>query len=100
LPELPPRCACGGLLRPGVVWFGEELPLDVWDNAHKAVCASDILLVAGTSAVVYPAASLAPLAKRAGAIVIEVNPDETPISAAVTFSLRGRAGDILPQLFE
>jgi NAD-dependent deacetylase len=100
LPELPPRCACGGLLRPGVVWFGEELPVDVWDNAHKAVCASDILLVAGTSAVVYPAASLAPLAKRAGAIVIEVNPDETPISAAVTYSLRGRAGDILPQLFE
>ena len=100
LPQIPPLCDCGGLLRPGVVWFGEGLPVDVWDNAHRAVCASDILLVAGTSAVVYPAASLAPLAKRAGAIVIEINPDETPISAAVTYSLRGRAGDILPQLFE
>jgi NAD-dependent deacetylase len=100
LPRIPPLCDCGGLLRPGVVWFGEGLPVDVWDNAHRAVCASDILLVAGTSAVVYPAASLAPLAKRAGAIVIEINPDETPISAAVTYSLRGCAGDILPQLFE
>ena len=100
LPQIPPLCDCGGLLRPGVVWFGEGVPADVWDNASRAVCASDILLVAGTSAVVYPAASLAPLAKRTGAIVIEINPDETPISAAVTYSLRGRAGDILPQLFE
>ena len=49
LPEIPPRCDCGALLRPGVVWFGEGLPADVWDNAYKAVCAADVLLVAGTS---------------------------------------------------
>jgi NAD-dependent deacetylase len=100
LPVLPPRCQCGALLRPGVVWFGEGLPSDVWDNAIRAVRTSEILLVVGTSAVVYPAASLAPLAKRAGAMVIEINPDETPISASVDHSIRGFAGEILPQLFE
>lgn len=98
LGELPPVCECGGLLRPGVVWFGEGLPMEVWDNAVKAVRACDVLLVVGTSAVVYPAASLAPLAKHAGAVVIEVNPDETPLSAAVDYSMRGRAGAVLPQL--
>ena len=100
LPVLPPRCQCGALLRPGVVWFGEGLPSDVWDNAIRAVRTSEILLVVGTSAVVYPAASLAPLAKRAGAMVIEINPDETPISASVDHSIRGFAGEILPQLLE
>jgi NAD-dependent deacetylase len=100
LPELPPRCQCGGLLRPGVVWFGEGLPARVWDNAQKAVSASEILLVVGTSAVVHPAASLAPLAKLSGAIVIEINPDETPISSVADHSIRGSAAQILPQLFE
>ena len=100
LPDIPPRCKCGGLFRPGVVWFGESLPVDVWDNAQQAVRASDILLVVGTSAVVYPAASLAPLAKIAGATVIEINPDETSLSAAVSYSFRGRAGDVLPELLE
>lgn len=99
LPELPPLCACGGLLRPGVVWFGEGLHPFVWDNAQQVVCSSEVLVVAGTSAVVYPAASLIPLAKRAGARVIEVNPEETPVSASVDRSLRGTSGEILPNLF-
>ena len=59
-----------------------------------------MLLVAGTSAVVYPAASLAPLAKQSGAMVIEINPDETPISPSVDYSIRGTAGEVLPQLLE
>lgn len=100
LPELPPRCECGGVLRPGVVWFGEGLPPDVWDNAHKAVSETQILLVVGTSAVVHPAASLAPLAKRFGATVIEINPDETALSAVVDYSIRGPAAQIVPQLLE
>jgi NAD-dependent deacetylase len=100
MPELPPRCTCGGLLRPGVVWFGEGLHPRVWDNAVKAVSSCDVLLVVGTSAVVYPAASLAPLAKQSGAKVIEVNPDETPLSSAVYYSIRGAAGEVLPQLLE
>jgi NAD-dependent deacetylase len=98
LPELPPRCGCGGLLRPGVVWFGEELPADVWRKAERAAREADVFLVAGTSAVVYPAAGLVPLAKAAGAKVIEVNLDETPFSEEVDCSLRGRAGELLPQL--
>jgi NAD-dependent deacetylase len=100
LPDLPPRCQCGGLLRPGVIWFGEGLHAGVWDNAVQAVSSCDVLLVVGTSAVVYPAASLAPLAKRSGAKVIEVNPDDTPLSTAVSYSIRGPAGEVLPQLLE
>lgn len=100
LPALPPRCACGGLLRPGVVWFGEGLDTQVWHNAEKAVRAAELLLVAGTSAVVYPAASLVPLAKSSGAQVVEINLDETPISDAVDFSLRGASGQILTELLQ
>ena len=100
LPDIPPKCACGALLRPGVVWFGEGLPSAVWDNALQVVQSSDVLLVVGTSAVVFPAASLAPLAKLAGALVIEINPDETPLSNAVDYSLRGPAGELLPQILE
>lgn len=98
LPELPPHCACGGLLRPDVVWFGEALPAGAWAEAEQAVRASEVLLVVGTSAVVYPAASLIPLARTAGARVIEVNPEVTAFSSLVDSSLRGTAGEILPQL--
>jgi NAD-dependent deacetylase len=94
MPEMPPRCACGGLLRPGVVWFGQGLPQDVWLDAEAAVRSSDLVLVVGTAAVVYPAAGLIGLAKR----VIEVNPAETPYSRAVEISLRGPAGEILPAI--
>ena len=94
----PPRCACGGLARPGVVWFGEALPRDVWDAAEAAVLAADVLLVAGTSAVVYPAAGLVPLAREAGATVIEVNLEETPVTGIVDYALHGKAGEILPEL--
>jgi NAD-dependent deacetylase len=81
-----------------VVWFGEGLDPAVWDNAEQAVRSARVLLVIGTSAIVYPAAMLVPLAKQSGAAVIEINPDETPISSAVDHSLRGPAGVILPQL--
>ena len=95
-PESPPRCDCGGMLRPGVVWFGEGLPAAIWQAAERAAATCGVMLVVGTSAVVYPAAGLAPLAKSAGAKIIEVNLDETPFSTHVDLSLRGRAGEILP----
>jgi len=95
---MPPRCACGGTLRPGVVWFGEPLPPGVWAAAGKAVASAEVMLVVGTSAVVYPAAGLVPLAKSAGAKLIEVNPEETPLSSMLDRSFRGRAGEILPRL--
>lgn len=98
LHELPPHCDCGGMLRPGVVWFGETLPEGAMDRATEAVRRCDVLIVAGTSAQVYPAAGLIPLAVRGGATVIEVNPAETDFSEEVTFTVRGGAAEILPVL--
>ncbi len=98
LPELPPRCECGGLLRPGVVWFGEPLPPQVWHEAEEATARAELLLVVGTSAQVYPAAGLVWQAKSAGAKIVEVNLDETPFSDEVDCCLRGRAGELLPHL--
>ena len=71
---------------------------EVWAEAEHAVRECEVLLVAGTSAMVYPAASLVPIAKSVGARVIEINPEETPMSAHVNISLRGPAGEVLPQL--
>lgn len=96
---LPPRCACGGIERPGVVWFGESLPPKVWAEAEKAARESDLFFVIGTSAQVYPAAGLVELAKRAGAKVVEINIAETPVSEMADASLRGAAAEILPELF-
>jgi NAD-dependent deacetylase len=98
LPELPPRCDCGGLLRPGVVWFGETLPGTVLQEAIDAAQRAQVFLVVGTSAVVQPAASLPLLAQRGGAKVIEVNTEPTVLSPAVDASLLGPAGTLLPEL--
>lgn len=96
--ELPPKCACGAMARPGVVWFGENLPADIWTAAERAARECDVFLVAGTSAVVYPAASLVPLARAAGARVIEVNTEATPMSTIADCALQGKTGEILPKL--
>jgi len=98
LDEIPPRCDCGAMLRPHIVWFGESLDADVFEAALAACRSCDVMIVAGTSAVVQPAASLAGLAQGAGAFVIEVNPEATPISSTVDAHLRGKSGDILPLL--
>jgi NAD-dependent deacetylase len=94
LEDLPPRCHCGGMLRPGVVWFGEALPDGALERAAVAVRSADVLLVAGTSAQVYPAAGLITLASA----VIEINPEATTFSDEATCSLRGTSAEILPQL--
>ncbi len=98
LPELPPRCSCRAMERPGVVWFGEALPEDVWAQAHAAAREAELLLVIGTSAVVYPAAGLADLAKSSGAKVVEINIAETPMSQRVDISWRASAAEALPLL--
>ena len=98
LPKLPPHCACGGLARPGVVWFGEALPDGMMREAEHATESAEVLLVIGTSAVVYPAAGLIPQARRSGARVIEINTEETAASAMVDCALRGAAGEVLPRL--
>jgi NAD-dependent deacetylase len=86
------------MARPGVVWFGEPLPDGMWMEAEHAAGAADVLLVIGTSAVVYPAAGLVNIARAAKAKIIEINIEETPISGEVDCSLRGPAGEILPKL--
>ncbi len=98
LPELPPLCACGGLLRPGVVWFGESLPEPALETALAAGEAAEVVLVVGTSSVVYPAAAIAPAARARGAFVVEVNPDETPLTRLAHASFRGPAVRIVPAL--
>jgi len=98
LPEIPPRCKCGALLRPGVVWFGEGLPQDEWTRAERASRSANVFLVIGTSAVVCPAAGLAELARASGAILAVINPEPTPLDSFADFVLTGKAGEILPRL--
>jgi NAD-dependent deacetylase len=96
---LPPACRhCGGTVRPAVVWFGELLPLAVLEKAWQVVASCDLLLVVGTSGIVYPAAELPFAAKRHGAKVIEVNPDPGPIAAIADLVLAGASGVVLPQV--
>jgi NAD-dependent deacetylase len=98
LPVIPPRCACGALLRPHVVWFGEALNQEDLAQAYDYIKESDILLVVGTSAIVQPVASFPLIAKQAGALVIEVNKDPTPLSSLADAAFQGKAGEILPAL--
>jgi NAD-dependent deacetylase len=98
LGELPPRCACGALLRPGVVWFGEALPGEALTDAERAARRARLVLVAGTSSLVHPAAALPALARRSGAYVVEINPERTPLSGEADERLAGPAGKVLPAL--
>lgn len=98
LPGKPPRCACGALLRPDIVWFGEALDPGIVERAHEASLRAEVALVIGTSSLVYPAASLPQLARAAGAFVIEVNPEQTSLSRLADVWLRGRAAEIVPAL--
>lgn len=95
----PPRCPrCGAAVRPGVVWFGEALPADAWQAARDAVAACDLLLTAGTSGLVQPAAGLPGSARRRGATVVLVNPVATELDATAHYLLRGKAGELLPAM--
>jgi NAD-dependent protein deacetylase/lipoamidase len=95
-PRAQLRCQCGAWLRPEVIWFGEPLDPDVLAAASDAVEGADVLLVVGTSAVVYPVAALPQMARRRGARIVEVNVEETPLSAHADAALRGPAGEMLP----
>lgn len=95
-PEHPPRCACGGVRRPGVVWFGESLPESALTAAWSAAEHCGLFMSLGTSGVVEPAASLARVAASAGAKTVEINLEETPLSTMVDISARGATGELLP----
>ena len=92
--------SCGDQLRPDVVLFGELLPAGAYEYAAVAASSADVCFVVGTSALVYPAANIPAIAKVAGAYVVEVNPEETPLSSFCDEVLTGKAGDILPLLGE
>ena len=96
---IPPRCSvCGSRARPNVVWFGETLPSEPLEKAIDAFEKADVALIVGTSAVVEPAASLGRLAARHGAFVVEVNPEETPLSHLAHLSVRENAVEGLAKL--
>jgi len=97
-PETPPRCECGGRLRPAVVWFGEPLPQGVMERAAAAAGRADLFLVVGTSATVYPAAGLIEIAHRAGAVVVEVNPEPSALSRLADLRVQAPAAAALPAL--
>ena len=96
--SIPPHCRCGGMMRPNVVWFGESLPEKELGKAIK-LCSSNNVIVIGTSAVVYPAASLPIYAKSNGYAVIEVNPDITPLTEMADLSVRERAGKAFEEIY-
>ncbi len=96
----PPLCECGGHIRPGVVWFGEPLPDEPWQEAVEAVACADIVVVVGTSGIVYPAAGLPAAALAQGIPVVEVNPDITPLSESATVTVRDTAARALPGLLD
>jgi NAD-dependent deacetylase len=91
-----PLCSCGAPLRPAVVWFGEMLPEGVLETAFNEAGRCDVCLVVGTSAVVYPAAGIPAAARHSGAFVVEMNPEETPLSSMCDITIRGPAAQVLP----
>lgn len=98
--RIPPQCMhCGAMMRPGVVWFGEDLPRVAMYRARHAAETCDVCLVVGTSGMVYPAAGLPGIARDCGATVIVVNPQPSALDATATIMLHGLAGTCLPLLW-
>jgi NAD-dependent deacetylase len=99
--DVLPRCSkCNGYLRPAVVWFEESLPRPQLDAAVNAAQTCQVFFSIGTSGVVHPASALAHTAKAAGAVVVEVNAEPTPLTAKADFVFHGRSGEILPGLVQ
>lgn len=95
---LPPKCKCGSMLRPDVVWFGEPLPQNIWQSAIKEASVCDVMVIVGTSLVVSPANTLPVYAKQNGAILIEVNPEKTVMSNDMDLSIQATSAEVLPKI--
>jgi NAD-dependent deacetylase len=93
-----PECSCGGLLRPDVVWFGEQIPSRVWGDSLNFLGGADLAIICGTSGVVWPAAAIPAIACERGIRTVEINLEPTAISSIVDVSIIERAGEILPRL--
>jgi len=98
--QVPPRCGCGGMLRPDVVWFGEPLSPSILDGALRAASEAQVFFSVGTSALVQPAASLPLAAKKRRAVLVEINIEPTPLSPAADFFLEGKASEWLTLIKE
>ena len=96
--SLPPKCECGNILRPDVVWFGEALSEEVWKNAIKEASTCDVMIIAGTSLAVSPANTLPIYAKQNGATLIEVNPEKTVMSNDMDLSIQTTSTNALPKM--
>ena len=96
--SLPPKCKCGSMLRPDVVWFGEPLPQNIWQSAIKEASICDVMIIVGTSLVVSPANTLPVYAKQNGAILIEVNPEKTVMSNDMALSIQATSAEVLPKM--
>jgi NAD-dependent deacetylase len=94
----PPLCKCGNILRPNVVWFGEPLPQDIWQDAITHASKCDVMVIVGTSLVVSPANTLPLYAKQNNAFLIELNPEETMMSYDMDLSVRSTSVMALPEL--
>lgn len=98
IPIAARACACGAYLRPDIVWFEDALDPNVVERARQALEDCDLLVSVGTSAVVYPAADLPRIAARRGAVTVEINLEDTPMSPLYTHRLRGKASELLREL--
>lgn len=95
----PPRCVrCNGKLRPGLVWYGEDLPSDVWKSAIALVKSCDVLISVGTSGIVTPAADIPRIALSYGATVIHVNTEDVSTGAQNELMLIGKATEVFKKL--
>lgn len=95
----PPKCSlCGNLVRPGVVWFGEALPMSDWERAEESMRETDFVVIVGTSGVVTPAANLPLVASERGVPILEISPDDTGLTSVATWSWRTTAAVGLPAL--
>lgn len=96
-----PKCKkCGGMVRPDVVWFGENLPQDIFNKAEQKAKECDICFVVGTSAVIFPAANIPITAKQYGAYLVEINVEQTDITSSVDYSIKGKSGEVLPKILD
>ena len=99
--EYPPKCHCGRVLKPDVVFFGEPIPVDALHKSYELASKAEALMIVGTSAVVSPANSIPVIAKQNGAKLIEINLENTHLTDSITdIFLKGRAGEILPALLK
>jgi len=99
--EIPPRCTCGGILRPDIVFYGEMIPQDALWRSRQIASDCDLMLVIGTSAGVQPAALMPVIAKESGAKVVEINPERTPLTDEISdYLIMGKAGEVMNRIIE